>query len=288
MLDNEILRFYNSVKDTSWPDIQDYYEFCQLPAIIKNECNDMHGFQQRKQQIVDNNYWANLFTEVCVYKNLAFLPVPKCAYVYYTTLFTNLGWEKVPLSNVDIANTQFFGTIIHPLTRWVKGIAEWILWCYKVGEEVTSDKNPWIFDQSQTVVDWPQLTLDLQTTPFKKLISTVNVGDIHSMPYSSMYGDLLDKINWIPMDILTDNEAKISMMNFFKLHGHDIVLPLNDKRLHVSEEGQLKLQNTVKQEFLKNKNQIYLFYHLFSHDLKFYYNLIENFTTNWQHIKTSA
>jgi hypothetical protein len=282
MLDIEIKNCYTAIKDPSWPNIQTYLEFSKLPAHIKKECNEEHKFQERKNQITDNNYWINLSSDVCVYKDLAYVPVPKCAYTYHSTLFTNLGWKKIPLKDVDIASTKFFGLIMHPLSRWLKGITQWIVKSYAISDIPVLDDNQWVVEPFE--VDWQQLKLDLQTNPFKRLISTVNVGDIHSMPYSVMFGDLLYKINWIPMDTLSDNEVKISLMKFFNLHKHNILLPLNDKRLHESTSNQLDIFNIIKTQYPHNKEQIYSFYKLYSTDLKFYYNLLDTFNPNWQHI----
>jgi hypothetical protein len=281
MLDIEIKNFYDSIKDPSWPNIQSYLEFSKLPAHIKKECNEEYKLQERKNQITDNNYWIDLNASVCVYRDLAYVPVPKCAYTYYTTLFTDLGWKKIPLKDVDKSTTKFFGLTMHPLTRWLKGITQWLAILYATNDIVIID-NKWLPESIQT--DWEKLALDLETKFLKRLISTVNVGDIHSMPYSVMFGDLLNKINWVPIDTLSDNEVKNSLMNFFTMHGYNISLPLNDTRLHQSTQNQLELFRSIKNKYFNNQEQIYSFYKLYSNDLKFYYNLIDNFTPTWENI----
>jgi hypothetical protein len=276
MIDAEIVNFYNSVKDPSWPDIQSYVEFCRLPTYIKKECNNAHQFQQRKAQLEDLNHWVGITTHVCVYKNLAFVPVYKCAHSYYTSVFlTQLGWTSKKLCDVDMATTKFFGTIMHPLTRWLKGITQWLVQSYDVNN--ISSKvidNP--FATVSPDIDWDQLKLDLQSKSFQRLVGSVNVGDIHSMPYTNMFGDLLPTINWYPIDVLTDNEVKIKMMNFFELQGHHIQLPLNDQHIHVSTPKQLEVFDTVKTIFFNNPSQIYSFYKQYNNDLKFYYNLVDS------------
>lgn len=281
MLDIEIKKFYDKIKDPAWPEIRNYLEFCKLSENIKNECVNIHGFNERKLQIIDNNYWSNEITDICVFENLAYVPIPKCAYMYHTTLFTNLGWKKVLLKDVDVSSTKFFGLMMHPLTRWLKGITQWVTDCYKIGS-VPKKSNQWAVDPC--AVNWNQLNSDFQTEPFKKLISTVNVGDRHSMPYSGMFGDFLNTVNWIPMDSMSDNEVKISMMKFFNLSGHNITLPLNDQRIHESSANQLELFNNIKTEYFNNQNQIYFFYQLYNNDLKFYYNLLDTFDQDWSHI----
>jgi hypothetical protein len=279
MIDREILNFYNSIKDTSWPNIKNYLEFCRLPIHIKKECNDIHGFQQRKNQIVDNDYWIQQLNSACVYKNLAYIPITKCAFTYYTRLFTNLGWEKVPLNEIDVSSTKFFGTMMHPRTRWLKGIVEWLGMAYTIkGSDKSTSSNPWSNPDFWTgPTNWEQLKSDLNNTAFQRLLTTLNVGDIHSMSYYAQFGDSLNNSTWIPMDIFTDDEVKIKMMSFFKLNGHNILLPLNDQRLHQSPPEKLEIFNIIKTllDNNQNQNQLYSFYKLYANDLKFYYNLVE-------------
>ena len=121
----------------------------------------------------------------------------------------------------------------------------------------------------------------------KQLIKTVVIGDVHTEPYTSIFGDLLDQVNWIPLDYFSsDNEIKSSLMSFFNACGHDIKLPLDNVRAWKSSTNKIKLQNFIDDLFLKNNNpSIYLLYKLYANDLKFYHNLIDNFTPDWQHIQ---
>jgi hypothetical protein len=277
-----VVKFYNNVRDNTWPKIESYANYLRLPNTIKDECNTLHKFENQKSQICSLDYWLQLTSHVCVYKNLAFVPIPKCAYFYNTTIFTNLGWEKVPLSDVDIQNTKFFGTVIHPLQRRLKGLTQWLVECYRTTDTQPLDSNPWVI--APTPIDWKQLKSDLSGRYLKKLIQTVGVGDTHSTPYPILFGSLLSSINWIPMDQYTDNEVKIIMMKFFKLHGHDIRLPLDDQRLHVSSPDQTAIFDLIKSEFYNHPENLYSFYKFYSNDLKFFYNLLDNFDPNWQHL----
>jgi hypothetical protein len=278
MLDPEIVKFYNNVRDSAWPDIKSYADYLRLPTAIKNECVTLHQFENQKKQICDTDYWAQLTASVCVYKDLAFVPIQKCAYYYYTTIFSNLGWKKVSLRDVDIQNTKFFGTVVHPLQRHLKGLTQWLVECYRTEDVQFLESNPWVI--APTEVDWTQLKTDFSLGYLKKLIQTVGIGDIHSMPYSTLLGNLLSTVNWIPMDQYTDNEVKIMMMKFFKLNGHDIQLPLDDNRLHVSGPEQNAIFDLVKTEFYSDPSNLYPFYKIYSNDLKFYYNLLDNFNPN--------
>lgn len=273
MIDREIVNFYNSVKDPSWPNVENYLDFCRLPAEIKNECDDLHGFQERKSMIENGSYWSSLTLNVCVYKDLAFVPLPKCAYIYYTTLFLDRGWEIRPLHTVNLESTKFFGVMMHPERRWLKGITEWVTRLCLSDRLIKSSNPAFLPDYYET--DWEQLKLLVKTPFVEKLISEIIVSDSHSAPYSVICGELLDKTHWIPMDILTDDEAKIKMMEFFQLHNHDISLPLNHARLHVSTPVKLEIFNHIKSLCFKNQEQLYTFYKLFSNDIKFYNNLVK-------------
>lgn len=283
MLDHEIVKFYNSVKDPLWPEIHSYADYSLLPNVIKDECDNLHDFNNRKKEICNSDYWINATTEICVYKDLAFVPIAKCAYVYYTTLFNNLGWEKVSLKDVDLKNIKLFGVVMHPLQRRLKGISQWLVFSYQKNQNSNFLTNPWI-KSSAPDIDWDQLFIDIQSTYLKNIIRSVFISDVHSMPYSLEFGSLLDKINWIPMDIMSDNDVKLSMMNFFKFQGFNIQLPLDDKRLHISSDNQNKIFNIVKSEFYNNDTNLVNFHKLYSNDLKLYYNLIDTFSLDWQHI----
>jgi hypothetical protein len=277
MLDIEIRRFYDSVKATEWPTIDSAADFFNLPAWIQEECYTIYGFQERLNQIVDINHWVNITSDGFVYKDLVFLPIPKCACVYYTTIFTQLGWQKVRLQDIDTKSMKLFGVVIHPFTRFLKGITEWLIRSYS-NNLVMSLENPWHIVNLQT--NWDKLFSDLDSPPLKNLIKSVNVGDTHSMPYSTMFGDLVNIVHWIPIDAMTDDDVKINMMEFFKLNGHNINLPLNDTRIHQSSPRQHELFDKIKHNITENSTQNFHFYKLFSPDLNLYYNLLKQYSKN--------
>ena len=283
MLDLEIIKYYNNVKDSSWPNIQSYAEYLTLPNFIKQECEKLHEFQRHKQLICDSTHWATITTRVCVYKNLAFVPIAKCAFRYYTTMFTDLGWELVNLNQLDVENTNFVGVVMHPLQRRLKGLTEWIMESYAMHAPVKSLNNPWGYEDME--IDWAQLKSDIKTKYFKKLVESVNIGDNHSQPYSVLFGNFLNKVNWIPMDVMSSDQVKISMMKFFHSHGHSIQLPLGDRHLGVSSSQKLELFNIVKSTCYNTSQQHLDFHKFYSEDLKFYYHLLDNFSPDWQQKK---
>jgi hypothetical protein len=282
MIDVEIIRFYDSVKDPSWPNIANYHEYQKLPAHIKNECDNLHNFQSRKKELCDPDYWLTQLLEVCVYENLAYVPIPKCACTFYGSMFHNMGWKRVRLIDVDIKNTKFFGLVMHPLERRHKGIAEWLVKSYYENKPQPLESDPWLHSLEE--INWPQLHTNIKTKYFKNLLASIISADQHSLPYHLMFGSLLDQINWIPMDTMSRSEAQISLMNFFKLQGHNIQLPMDTEPLHVSTDDQLQVYNIVKEIFNNDPEAIYQFYAIYGNDLKFYYNLVDKFTPDWQHI----
>lgn len=277
MQDLEIVKFYNSVKDPSWPDIQSYFDFARLPLHIKKECNNIHGFQQKKSDILNRNWWCNVTTYVCVYKDLAYVPIPKCAHTHYVTMLTNIGWKMVPLSQVNIESTKFVGLMMHPWSRWLKGLTQWVASSYSMPGTPARQMNPWSVPPTET--NWPALKLVLRTPEFKRLISTISIGDAHTMPYSIAYSKLINKVNWIPMDIMSDSDITRNLSAFCKLHGHDVQLPDVVSRINASSGDKIELYNTISQLYSNSQLQQYSFYKVFNEDLDFFYNLLDNFDT---------
>lgn len=275
--DIEFKSFYDSVKDPSWPDIKDYATFTNLPKTIKNECFRFHGLTDRINEICDAAFWSNELLHVCVHENLAFVPVPKCAYTYYTTRFTDLGWKKVPIKDVDPDRTHFFGILKHPLERHLKGITELVVCSHTRSDPALDVKNPWIH---QYDIDWESIKSSMSSRYYINLLGEIAVGDDHSVPYHVMFGDRLDKINWIPMDLFTDAEIKIKIMDICKNHGQDLYLPLDEPRMHESSTEKLEIYQTIKNQLLRSKTHLYRLYQLYGPDLKFYYQLLEKFSTN--------
>ena len=259
-------RFYNDVKDPAWPDnVENYCDFVKLPEYIKQECFTEHNLDDRLTQLEDADYWfANGFRGQPAYRyeNLIFLPVQKCGYAYYTDLFERMDWQKITLTIEDFDSHVVFATIMHPLSRYLKGLTEWV----------------W---RAKLVTDYENLA---EQQFFINLMSNLLITDEHTVPYTFAYRHLINKIHWIPIDNLTDNEAKKVMMNLFKKYHHTIDLPMDDPRLHVSGPEKLKIYQAIKHIYYNKKHSdlnIYLLYTLFADDLKFYRQLVNTFDTQW-------
>jgi hypothetical protein len=261
----------------------------------------MHSFRQRRDQIEDCDYWQQITCNVYQHQNLVFVPITKCACTYYIHLFDTMGWEKKAMSNIDVDSVVMFGLVKHPFTRWVKGIVELLTMPYyswpvgwnhhsNLPSNVTDAKTynrVSVGDAYQ--INWQQFSIDIQKDSIKTFLNNVVIGDDHTMPYSAMFGNLINRINWTPMDLLNnDNDIKISIMNLFKKYNHTIDLPLNTPRVWKSSADKLKIENIVKDALESSETErLCNLYKIYATDLKFYHNLIDNFDPQWSLINNT-
>ena len=257
-------KFYDNVKDPSWPQlIETYSDFVKLPDSIKNECYQQHGLESTLNQIEDSDYWlASHRSRVVVYRHhsLVFIPVPKCGFIYYHDLFTRMGWEQITLDKVNFDQHIVFTAIMNPTDRYLKGLTEWF-W-----KRIRFDN----FDNLE------------QQELFFNIASDILITDIHTMPYTVEYQGIINKIHWIPSDNLSDNEVKQSMMHLFKKHNYNIQLPLDEPRLHQSNPKKLKLYQALKNVHIRKKQKTFeLLYVFLAEDLKFYRQLVNKFDPTW-------
>jgi hypothetical protein len=286
-MDNLIKNFYDNVKDPLWPTIQSYIDFVKLPKSIKDECYNVHNFQEVRNQIENGSYWAQLHVDVFQHQDLVYIPVAKCASTYYRQLFKDvLGWKTVKLNAVDFDSVTAFGLVMHPLTRWVKGMTEWVTSPYYPADDDWRDRTK---PHSKVQVDYDQFSADLQRSSTQHMLRSVTLTDRHTLPYSVTFNKNLHRINWLPMDYFSsDNEIKISLMKFFKAAGHNITLPLDSNRSWDSSEEKLQILNVVSKEFASNPVRQDHLYSLYSEDLKFFHSLLDKFDPDWQQLQTST
>jgi hypothetical protein len=286
MIDTEFLKFYKDVKGSEWPEIASYTDFLKLPDWIKQECYHEHDLRSRLDQICDRNHWKKTTIYVLGHKNIAYVPVTKCASTYYCNLFSNSGWKFYQLDNLDQSTTKLFGFVMHPMKRHLKGITEFLVRSYtdKLIDQTNLDKNPevpWVVNSGPT--DYATLLKDLDTIYMQNLVGRIGVGDEHSLPYSAQFGDLLYKINWIPVDILDSHDQKTAIENFFKANQITTFLQKNTKN-HASSDLQLKVFDKVC-SIVKNSGYYPQLHQIFDEDLRFYYNLVDTFDINFNTIK---
>jgi hypothetical protein len=180
----------------------------------------------------------------------------KCANSYYVDLLhVQNGWNPVKLSDLDLNNVHLFGLLLHPLTRRIKGILENLGHSYNY--------------------DYEKILLLLQQLEFAKFVSTISTLDAHTMPYSFIFGPLLENIHWIPMEPYTDIELQQQIKHFAIGHKIDIKLPDVVNRINQS--------SPLKQQCFTELQKIYLqtlppaeLYQMFGQDLSLYHRLIES------------
>ena len=115
MSDYFFKQYYNDVRDPLWPNISTYNEFLKLPTHIINECRRDLGLDSRLAELENREYWLThgAHNEVYLFGNIGYVPTYKCAHSYYVNLFTELGWKKLRLPDIDVNNYQLFGLMIN-------------------------------------------------------------------------------------------------------------------------------------------------------------------------------
>jgi hypothetical protein len=254
--------FYKRVRDDSWPDATTYNDFLKLPYNIQQECFQMHNFQQRLNQLEDEKYWKDRSFHNTGYQcqNIVYVPVMKCANSYYVDLLhVQNGWTPVNLSDLDLDNIHLFGLLLHPFTRRVKGILENLCQSYDY--------------------DYKKLFLLLQQADFAKFLGKIIILDAHTMPYSFIFGHLLEKINWIPMEPYTDIELQQQIKQFADAHTVNIKLPNTINRINQSSPMKQQCFIELQKIYSQTRPPAEL-YQMFSRDLSLYHRLIESHENN--------
>jgi len=258
MSDVMLQKFYNDVKDPNWSNIETYNDFCKLPSNVQKECYEQHGLKARLNQIENPDYWHGLITIAWQYENITYVPVCKCASSYYSDLFENTyGWTKIHFNDIDFESTNAFGLVMHPLDRYLKGVAEW-LYRYQILDSYTGN-----LENDQRLVN---------------IMGSIQIPDQHCMPLYMQYGKYVDKINWIPMDVMSEQQVTNHIEKFLETHGCNIKLPVDRPKLNSSPPDKLNLYRTIKKLY-PSKIEMELFYYFFAKDLNFYRTLIQQYSS---------
>lgn len=259
MSDYYLKKYYQTVSGPGWPDVQTYKDILTLPQWQIDELRTVHNLDQSLQNHSSQIYWRRNdrhLSRGLKKNNLVFVPVLKCASTYFTTVFTKqlAGWEEVNLYDLDWEQSTAFGVMLHPLVRRIKGILQIVCETYDV------NRLERVFFKDHG---------------FRAMLAMTPYLDTHSMPYSLMYGDLLHKINWIPMEIGTKN--LIREVNKI-LQDEQIEYPHSTDR---SNRSDLKKQQLFDQlvEIMQNPRYDEFTGSLaFASDLGFYHDLLIRYT----------
>ena len=278
MSDSYLINFYNDIKDGSWSDIESYDQFLELPEHITDECYIEHNFKQRLQNIENPSYWDNWIyddlTEPVLennrigfrYKNIVYVPVPKCASSYYRKFFGEyLKWVKVKLHELDWNKIHAFGLILHPLTKRLKGLVESLT--------TACDKDDNIVHEL------------INTEAFINFTKHTVMGDSHTLPYSIEYEHLYD-IDWIPIENMDPERIKLLVDKFMMHYNVPVRTIKNDELIYKSNTIKRKAYDKMRDAFLSHTSNETI-YRLYADDLKFYHTLVKNFNAygeNWREI----
>lgn len=254
-------KFYNAVKDPSWPDVDTYVDFYRLPKKIKLECEHIHKASQRLQEIESHSFMAGLHT-VFQKNKLSYVPLPKCGSVYYTEVFKSwLAWPQVTLQKA-VQESKPFGFIVDPSSRWIRGLTQWV----------------W---QIQENSDFISIDEFLKKVVFSKKFPLVPISN-QTTSYHDLLGSYIDQIHWIPMDWLGPEKTQEELLRFMQTQDSSVPISFHENfRIIAPPLKKLQLFEKIKtlhfQQMEQNENYIWSWHRTFAQDLKFYRKIIETF-----------
>jgi hypothetical protein len=254
MSDYYFSKFYQDIKEQDWPQISSFTEFCTAPDPIKQECYSVHNLSTVLDNLESTEHYRSTDRHMSLgFKkhNLVFVPVLKCASSYFNQVFTAelSGWEKINLYQQDWNQIRAFGVIMDPYQRRLKGILQILTGLY------STQQLAQLIDQNSA------------------LLSMIPWLDTHSMPYNVLYGDLFEKIEWIPMEIgvkhVTDELNKILV--------HDkIAYPT--EFVNQSSQEKLQLYHRLQQVMMTPPHDEFQGAVEFAKDLKVYRKLLAKYS----------
>jgi len=154
--------------------------------------------------------------EVLRYNNLVYLRTLKCASTYYSTLLKNNGWQCQSATTINWDQDHVFSFIMNPFERRIKGLAELI--------EIT--KNYKLLDQD------------------KNFWSMVLYLDLHSIPVTLALGNLVKKIDWIPIGhTISNDELFVKLLDHYQIKLNFDNPPVNK---YQASNAKIELYNRIR------------------------------------------
>lgn len=253
--------FWQSIKSPAWPNVEFWSEFVRIDPDIQKECRDQYALQQQLDKIENFEYWhCNSLYPLYRKEDWVFVNVSKCGFIHYQDFFLDrLGWQVfVPNSYRDLDEVNMFGLMMDPHRRYLKGVTEW-LWKTNL---------------------FPHMNID-------RIFSDIVFPDIHSAPVSQCLGSIINRVNWIPFELMTDHEVKTCMNKLFEKKSSSITVPLSHPAMHNSPKDKQQLYQALKTVFFNqtfHKNNIADIHRALVPDTIFYRNLVDKFSPDWQHL----
>lgn len=277
MSDYYLTKFWNDVKDPSWPDISTWDDWLRVPEAMRRECIEVHDLYKRLADLEDPDHWRPWVIVPYQKDRFVFMNVLKCGSSHYRDFFENrLGWKRLEIASLKELRPYIkFGLMMHPLERYLKGLTQFA-WDMGIRDDIKVE----------------QMT-----------ISCV-MPDSHSLSYHFQFGDLMHDINWIPFKGMTDHETKSCMNRLFHCFGSDMEIPLEHPPQNVTVGTKLKLYQTICRHWrdrlpptkengrsiddpvpIQFNLNLYMVYMAFAQDLKFYRDLLGTFKPDWSHLR---
>lgn len=179
--------------------------------------------------------------------NLVYVSIPKCQFTYYGHVFDANKWtpETVHIKDIDFEKHTVFGFIVNPYRRYLKGITQDI-WIDKKRDEV-----------ADAIINLSQKGMPIMS--------------LHSLPISTMFGDKMFDIDWIPLH--TGVNPDVLLEKFMEFHNCSFVIPeISPYKRNASSEIKLKLHDRLANNLGIGSNYIN---QLVSYDMDFFKQVTE-------------
>jgi len=161
------------------------------------------------------------------YNDLVYIPIYKNAATTYTILFESMNWQPMLSEHIDWDSHTVFAHITDPYQRHLKGTTQFLF---------QYDLESLVHDQR-----------------FNRLLAA-GFFDQHTYPLSVMFGDRMNKINWLPIDSERMDGNTVTS-KFLKQHGIDVA-PAQIPQLNPSGPNKKNLLKQIQKiaEELDYKN----------------------------------
>jgi hypothetical protein len=205
------------------------------------------------------NKWHNII----YYKNnLVYLPTLKNACSYYRSICSINQFESIKWSDIDWGRNHVVSFISDPVKKYFKGLVQdWF------NIDLVEDKE----------VFYELLKYSTKTLSHQTFVATY-----HSTPLTLIYGDLVNKIDWIPL------VQDIDSIDYFKrlCAEYDIKIKTDHPGIDRNESTEELRQRVyeLSSNMLDIENSV--FYNMFlSGDTELFKKVIENFNFKGNHWK---
>ena len=263
MSDFYFSKLYRDVKGDDWIEQDNLSDFLSsAPRDVIDECFAHHNFEQHLTDLGNVEHFRRHHRHLSLaYKknNLVFVPVLKCASTFFCDLFTNRfqGWSTVNLYELDWTGIKAFGILMDPYQRRLNGIMQILCNIYGLAK-------------LESLLDHDQ--------DFANVVAMIPWLDAHSMPYCVMFGDLLHRIHWIPMEI--GRQQWISQLN--GILTEDRIDP-SYPALNKTNPAAVQVREKLKRAMLSPPHNEFIGAIAFAEDSKFYSALMSRYTSFFDH-----